>query len=549
MQTPHLTDWLKALFCAALGFVSCWALIKLILRWECGRRAGERGGDFHHGAKPPISRLGGVALVIAFAWIALAIDASGALSTSQRDVLGIIIGSSLAMFTLGLWDDLYRVGAKWKFIIQIAIAVAVYLSDIRIELFKNPLTDTDLALGGLLSFGATVLWLVALTNLINLIDGIDGLAGGISLMLMSLLASFGLGGDTGFSTLIAVGVAGALLGFLRFNYPPAKIYMGDGGAYFLGFLIGILSIVDSNKGAVAAALIAPAFALALPIVDVGLAIFRRALRGLPVFRPDQKHIHHHLITLGFSRERTVLALYMVSLLCLVLAFGVFFLQGRMLPLFIGLLFLVLLIAGHTSGFTKDWSTIGSQLGKSLALRKETRYALTLSQWLVMEVERHQSVDELWQDYQFVVKKLGFSFLELALPDGTKTWRVENFNEQTNDLRHSRHEIGHGTVVALAAEKEVMSNVLFSLLGDLAAEAWYKAAQRWQVMNQTPLQFGSKAMPSEKSAPKRYIRLYSPPKRNFRPLSPRLHSTKEIDLGRAPNEKNVLLTEKPEKKGL
>ena len=205
--------------------------------------------------------------------------------------------------------------------------------------------------------------------------------------------------------------------------------MGDGGAYFLGFFIGTLSILKSNKGTVVAALNAPAVAFALPIVDVSLAVLRRGLRGLPVFRPDQKHIHHYLITLGFSRERTVLILYLVSFLCLFLAFGVFWWQGRLLPLFSGLLFLVLVISGHVSGFTKDWFAIGGQLGKSLALRKETRYALILSQWLEMEVERHRSVDELWQDYQFVIKKLGFSRVRLVLSDGAHTWQAEGFNEK------------------------------------------------------------------------------------------------------------------------
>ena len=298
------------------------------------------------------------------------------------------------------------------------------------KIFKSPLTETDVSLG-MFSFFVTVLWLVSLTNLINLIDGIDGLAGGICLMLMFLLANVGIGGDYGFSMLLATGVSGALIAFLRFNYPPAKIYMGDGGAYFLGFLIGILSIVNSNKGTVAAALIAPAFALALPIIDVSLAVLRRGLGGLPIFRPDQKHIHHHLITLGISRERTLLNLYTVSLLCLFLAFAVFYMQGRMLPLYAGLLFLVLLIAGRLSGFTKNWLAISSQLGKSLALRKETQYALTLNQWLVLEIERHNSVDELWRDYQFVVKKLRFAKVKIVLPDGSMNiWRADEFNDET-----------------------------------------------------------------------------------------------------------------------
>ncbi len=350
-QPVTIDNWLQIGACLALGFFLCWTLIGIILkRVENGLGSG-REKDFHHAHKVPIPRLGGLALVSAFAVVALAIYFSTPLPDSGAATLGIIVSSSLAMFALGFWDDVRPLGAKFKLAAQIGIATLVYFSNIRIELFRNPLTDTDIALGAF-GYFATVLWLVGLTNLINLIDGIDGLAGGICLMLMLLMANLGVVDHLGFTMLLSIGVAGALLGFLKFNYPPAKIYMGDGGAYFLGFLIGILSIVNANKGSVAAALIAPAFALALPIVDVSLAILRRGMRGLPIFRPDQKHIHHHLITLGISRERTLLNLYTVSLLCLFLALCVFCLQGRLLPLYTGLLFLVLLIAGHLSGFTK-----------------------------------------------------------------------------------------------------------------------------------------------------------------------------------------------------
>src|ERR1044071_1456388 len=114
----------------------------------------------------------------------------------------------------------------------------------------------------------TVLWLVGMTNLINLIDGVDGLAGGICLMLMTLLAF--VGHQTGNLALVSAGMAGALLGFLWFNFPPARIYMGDGGAYLLGFQIGLFTIVGSQKGTILPALVAPLFVLALPIVDTSL---------------------------------------------------------------------------------------------------------------------------------------------------------------------------------------------------------------------------------------------------------------------------------------
>jgi UDP-GlcNAc:undecaprenyl-phosphate GlcNAc-1-phosphate transferase len=490
MKTLDYLNWLQILFCLALGFFTSWGLIKVILNWVKSGGPATGGREFHHAHKTPIPRFGGVALVAAFALVALAIYFFGSLSVASAKTLAVIVFSSLAMFSLGFWDDLRPLGARFKLAAQIAVAAGAYAGNIRIEFFKSPWTDSNFDLGALSFFG-TVLWLVSLTNLINLIDGIDGLAGGICLMLMFLLANVGMGDDLGISTLLSIGLVGALLGFLRFNYPPAKIYMGDGGAYFLGFLIGILSIVSSNKGTIAAALIAPAFALALPIVDVSLAVLRRGVRGLPIFRADRKHIHHQLITLGISRERTVLNLYTVSLLCLFLAFSVFYVQGRMLPLYSGFLFFVLLVAGHFSGFTKDWFAVSSQLGKSLALRKETQYALTLSRWLVLEVERRIPADELWQEYKFVVKKLGFSRVKLILPDGSiNTWQMHELDKRADDLHYVAHEMSDGTVIEFVADKAILSESQFDLLGDLAAETWYKIASRWLVINRAPFYFPS-----------------------------------------------------------
>jgi len=478
MQSVSVLNWSQILSCLALGFFTCWALIRVML-WRAEKLGAMRDRDFHHAHKEPIPRLGGLAFVSAFVMVSLAITFCTPISDSDAATLSVILFTSLAMFALGLWDDIRALSAKFKFTAQIAIASAVYFSNIRIELFKDPFTDSDLHLG-VLSYFATVFWLVSLTNLINLIDGIDGLAGGICLMLMLLMANLGATDSLSYSMLLSVGVAGALVAFLKFNYPPAKIYMGDGGAYFLGFLIGTLSIVNSNKGDVAAALIAPAFALALPIVDVSLAVLRRGLRGLPIFRPDQKHIHHHLITLGISRERTLLNLYTVSLLCLFLALGLFCLQGRLLPLYTGLLFLVLLIAGHLSGFTKNWFKIPSQLGQLLSLRKETRFALTLDRWLVLAAERDGSLDTLWEDYRFVVKKLGFSKVSVKLSGAPpRSWQAERFDERSGDYQKAAHEISDGTVIEFVADRRVMPEVVFNLLGDLASESWYKAALKCQ----------------------------------------------------------------------
>lgn len=506
--TTTTVTFTQILCCIALGFTVTWALIPFICHYARRRKPSPAEGQFHHSHREPISRLGGLALAAGFGGVALAasfmIPATGLPARMQW----IICASALAMFGLGFLDDLRPLGAKFKLLGQIAIASGVYFAGIQIQVIKNPLTHVAMDLGAL-SYVATVLWLVALTNLINLVDGMDGLAAGICFMLMCLLAHMGVGVSMAFTTLLTVGMAAVLLGFLYYNFPPAKIYMGDGGAYFLGFLIGLLSILNSHKGSVAAALIAPLFALTLPIVDVSLAILRRGLKGLPIFRPDQKHIHHALLKFGFSRERAVLLLYTFSVASLFLAFGVFWSQGRLLPLLLGFLFLMILVTARSVGLVNNWFSVKTRLSKSLALRVETRYALTLSSWMEMESERRVSVYELWEDYQFVVKKLGFSRVSLALPDGTNIWDSPAFDPDDTNHQEAAFDLNGCGKLEFVANHHVMQDKLFELLSELAAEAWHKAASRWQKLNRAPIQFASAVSHDKSIFQRRKGRAYTP----------------------------------------
>jgi UDP-GlcNAc:undecaprenyl-phosphate GlcNAc-1-phosphate transferase len=447
---------------------------------------------FHHANETPVLRLGGIAFAVAFVAVAIAACVLLRFEPLRNQANLTLFLGALAMFAVGLWDDVRPLGARKKLCLQILIAGAVYFCGIQIQTFKNPLTGVASSLGGW-GLLATVLWLVALTNLINLIDGIDGLAGGISLMLMGLLAYVSFHGSD-FLFLLAVGMAGALLAFLHFNFPPAKIYMGDGGAYFLGFLIGAITIVNSNKGTVVAALLAPIFALGLPIIDTALAILRRGLKGLPIFRPDRKHIHHKMVESGLSRRRAVLTLYALSLLFLLIAFGLFLSQGHFMPILCGVMFLglALAVSARSFGFVQDWLAVGKVVGNSLQMRKETRYALALTTWFELECERCHSVAELWENFQFVAQKLGFSHVRLALEDQQETWQANGISFETAQRNGHRHEIHRKKpiTVELVAHPSDLSPKLFEHLTELAAESWFKGAQRWQVMNQLPVRFES-----------------------------------------------------------
>ena len=422
-------------------------------------------------------------MAIAFAIVAVVATLFAKSGKAQTNLTVVL--SCLAMFGLGFWDDIRPLGAKLKLLGQLIIATITFFCGLHIEVLNNPFSRDAIDLG-MWSLPVTVFWIVALTNLINLIDGMDGLAGGICLMLMCLLAYAGFGhmegGGYSFATLLSVGMAAALIGFLWFNFPPARIYMGDGGAYFLGCLIAVLTISTSHKGTVAAGLIAPLFALALPIIDVSLAILRRGFSGLPIFRPDRKHIHHRLIQSGLSRRRAVLTLYAISMLCVLMAFAVFWSQGKLVPILFGLMSLVIFSAARVMGFFRNWWEVRRILGTSFQLRRESRYALAMMGWLEMEAERCEVLQELWTSYLFFTRKLGFAHVRLVLQQGTDfVWKSHTPVPVTGGWHRIRHDIALANIrgIEFCASDASMSSETFLHLAELAAEAWLKAAQRWK----------------------------------------------------------------------
>ena len=500
--------FLLMLAASVLGLGAVLAVVPLLLEGSARFGIG-RVRDLHHANRAPVPRMGGLALAAAF----IAVEALAAFLSPKLTLLGgdreAVIFSSLAIFAIGFLDDLRPLGAKKKFAGQILVASLVWFSGIGVTTFKIPFTETVLQFG-LWGWFFTVLWLVGMTNLINLIDGVDGLAGGICLMLMGLTAYLSFG--TGTCEIIAAGMAGALLGFLRFNFPPARIYLGDGGAYFLGFQIGLYSIINSQKGTIVAALIAPLFVLTLPIVDTALAILRRGLRGLPVFRPDRRHIHHRLLNMGLSRRRVVLSIYGITMVFLILGLLAFWSQGKLIPVLGGVAILIILACAGNLSFSREWFAVGRVVGNSLEMRREIHYGLSLTRWLALEGSRCKSVEELWEDLVFVAKKLGFRSLKLTLPDGTRTWG-NNAGENEGGGIPYQVQTGIAGQLDLCAPGQsgngsdaAPGTDVFEILGELLAEGWLKAVQEWLVSKTTPLTFSAKPVSPEyrRAAARRWI---------------------------------------------
>ncbi len=268
----------------------------------------------HHGQ---ISRLGGVAI-----WISVMLTFAFLVILSYYPkgygLSAIITGGSL-MFLMGLIDDIYGLNAKFKLFIQIAIATIVILLGIKIEVLFNPFgADIDL---GWMSYPITLLWIVGITNAINFIDGIDGLAGSItSISAVAIgIISLVLAPAIPITALIAFILTGAMCAFLTFNYNPAKIFMGDSGALYAGFLLATLSITGIVKPANDFAMYLPILILIVPMMDVIYSSIRRIMHGISPFVADSEHIHHKLLHAGYSQDRLVLLLASFSLVAALLS--------------------------------------------------------------------------------------------------------------------------------------------------------------------------------------------------------------------------------------
>ncbi len=231
---------------------------------------------------------------------------------SDPEVITIIWGGIL-IYAVGVIDDLRGLPAKLKFLLQILCATAIYIGGIQIDFVKNPfVSGAYIHFPLAVSLIITVIWIVGITNTINLIDGLDGLAAGVAVIASGYIsyAAF-LSGQYGVAVAM-LAVTGGALGFLPFNFHPAKIFMGDSGSLYLGFMIASISVLGSTKGATLIVTIVPFLALGLPIFDTAFAIIRRWINGTPIMEADKGHLHHRIMATGIGQRRTVLIMYCIS---------------------------------------------------------------------------------------------------------------------------------------------------------------------------------------------------------------------------------------------
>lgn len=257
----------------------------------------------------PIPRMGGLAIFLGFMTAMLLFVP---LNTEKQ---GMLLGAVIIV-VLGMLDDKYALPAKPKFLVQIIAALIAVMAGNRIDVLSNPniFSPNPVWQLGWWAYPVTVVWIVAITNAVNLIDGLDGLACGVSTISAATMLIIALRfreSELDVAIMMAA-LVGACIGFLPYNFNPAKIFMGDTGSTFLGFIMATVSVTGMFKQYTIISFVVPFLMLGLPIFDVCFAVVRRVSHGQSPMKPDRGHVHHRLIDMGFSQKQAVGVLYVIS---------------------------------------------------------------------------------------------------------------------------------------------------------------------------------------------------------------------------------------------
>ena len=337
-------------------------LFSFVLTWCVRNLAMGRGWvapplqdrDLH---ETPLPRLGGVPIFLSFLIsIAVALLASrhfpGLVSAAFLRVLLTILVPGTVVFLLGIYDDIHSVGPYTKVAVQAVAAIMLFAGGLRI--LDLPVLFGARHLAWPIGLAITVLWVIGITNAFNLIDGLDGLAAGSALFSTFVVFVVALSSGSSLVSLLTIALAGAILGFLRFNFNPATIFLGDCGALFIGFMLSALALAGAQKAPTVIAVAIPIVSFGLPILETTLSVLRRLIGGRPVFTADREHIHHKLLQLGMSPWQVVIVLYAVSALFALLSLFMLWPAGPTLGLVLLVIGTVIWFGVQHLGYLEFW---------------------------------------------------------------------------------------------------------------------------------------------------------------------------------------------------
>jgi len=403
LNIPLPSLHLSLVFLASL--VLCTALT-----WLMPRVQRSAGMDLPDGARKQhgraVSRLGGLPIFITL------------LAGTIYMPFGLLKGAQLVaewwplilcqtiVFSVGFADDLKPLGARVKLMGQIGAASLLYTFGFSIEVLTHP-TSGDYVNLGWFALPITIVWLVAIPNVINLIDGMDGLAGGFGLFLCLTLGVIGHYSQMPDVVMASAVMTGALAGFLFFNFPPAKIFLGDGGAYLIGFFVASLSLASSHKGTIVGALLVMIVALGIPILDTTFAILRRAVRGLPLFRADAEHIHHRLLLLGFTQGQALLVLYVCCAGLSLIGISILLSRGLSTVVVCSALVIMALVAARYLGYVRGWMSLRQQFRTAMIHRRDLQFTKAYARLLEQESLRAETQEDFTELLERALRRLGY----------------------------------------------------------------------------------------------------------------------------------------------
>jgi len=469
---------LLCLFLVALG--SALVLTPLV------KRLGVRLGAVDDPAErkvhtTPIPRVGGVAVLFAFtiamALLNLHVTRVSELFTFDRQTAFGLYGA-LVVFGCGLWDDFRRLNPWIKLLLQILGATIAFAGGISIGGIVVGGYSLQL---GVFSYAVTVFWFILFINAVNMIDGLDGLAGGVVFFTCLLMVILSVMRTDYLPGIYFAALGGSVLGFLRYNFNPASIFLGDSGSYFLGYAVAALSIMGSVKSQVGALMLIPLLALGVPVFDAILAPLRRWVIGQRMFRPDRGHIHHRLLAMGLSSRKVVLILYGVTLGLCLLAIVVVNFRNEVAGLVLVILGGVALIMIRKTGYL-EYLAVDKFYGwflditDAVGLSRERRTFLALQ----IEMNRARTMEDLCVYLGEALEMLKFDRAELHLRKAeskVSIWGEKGEAPLAPDSAAPERRNPFGNDTLAPPSKEIFQDIL--KVGDKPVWSWTRGYYRRQ----------------------------------------------------------------------
>jgi UDP-GlcNAc:undecaprenyl-phosphate GlcNAc-1-phosphate transferase len=351
----------------------------------------------------------------------------------QTHVL-LLLAASVFIGLVGLVDDVRSLPAIYKLTGQIVAAAALCWADIRIE--RIVLSAEVTIEFGVLSWPITILWIVGITNAVNLIDGLDGLAAGISAITCGVIAVFSLITGQVVMTVLMLGLLGSLTGFLVFNFNPAKIFLGDSGSMFLGFLLAAASVLSATKTYAVVALAMPLLALGLPIFDTLFSMMRRALNRRSLMSPDRGHIHHRLIDMGLEHRQAVIVMYAVTAAAAGLGLLMIFTRNIGIVLVLVVALIPIIAVFRMVGAVRFRQAVDA-LQQNRALARQDRRHQKGFEEMLLRLQEARTFDQWWRALRRSARRLGFVRMSLVIDDPSVPTSRHAWRSVTKELQTVR----------------------------------------------------------------------------------------------------------------